>query len=158
MEWGWCTLDEIEARSLPTNDEIRQLQELLLAAVLAGHALPGGTRPVQFPDLSFVTNQPRIIVVDENLAGPISIASAPKPVEILSREAFEAPASRLADVAYLRFQPPQLEESTVQLTLEAKIAPRNPGQPALGLSGVQVTFQKVAGLWRVIEEPRFFAA
>ncbi len=151
-------MDEFKSRSLPTTDEVRQLQELLLTAVLSGHPLPGGTQPIQLPDLSFVLNQPRIIVVDENLAGPISIESTPKPVEILSREVVEAPARTLADIAYLRFQPPQLADRTVHLTLEAKIAPRNPGQPALGLSSVQVTFQKDAGQWRVVDEPRFLAA
>ena len=151
-------MDEFESRSLPTTDEVRQLQELLLTAVLSGHPLPGGTRPIQLPDLSFVLNHLRIFVEDENLAGPILIESLPKPVVILSREAFEAPTGNLANIAYLRFQSPQLEDRTVHLTLEAKIAPRTPGQPALGLSSVQVTFQKVAGQWRVVEEPRFLAA
>jgi hypothetical protein len=45
----------------------------------------------------------------------------------------------------------------VRLTLEARLATRDPDQRTLGLGGVQVTFQRRGDTWAVEELPALFA-
>lgn len=150
-------MPEVQSQSLPSDEVLRQLQETLLKAILLKERLPGGNQPIMFPDLSFILGQPTIVLVDENLAGPVTIEQPPKPIRIMSREDLLLEARTKGDIAYLLFRPPQGEDKSVKLTLEAKIAPCDPTQLTLGLSGVQVKFQKVTGQWEAIEEPAFFA-
>jgi hypothetical protein len=141
------------------DEVIGQLQEMLLRALLLNEPLPGSRRLVEFPDLSFILSQPTVIVLDENLAGSVSIEALPIPIRILSREDLldEDAAQTQGYTAYLRFQPAKIEDNTVGLTLQAGIVPDDPSQHALGLSGIQVKFQKIGGQWRASDEPIFFA-
>jgi len=150
-------MPEVQYQALPSDEVLRHLQETLLKAVLLSQALPGLNQPIIFPDLSFILRQPIIILVDENLAGRVTIEQPPKPFRIMSRENLLLEARTKGDITYLCFRPPEGEDKSVKLTLEAKIAPRDPAQLTLGLSGIQVKFQEVAGQWEAIEEPTFFA-
>lgn len=150
-------MPEVQLQSLPSGEVLRYLQETLLKAVVLSQPLPGGNQPILFPDLSFIRRQSTVVLVDENLAGPLSIEEPPTPVRILTREALLQEARTQGDITYLRFQPPVREGNVVRLTLEAKIVPHDPTQRTLGLSGVQAKFQEVAGQWEAVEEPIFFA-
>ncbi|MCX6633286.1 MAG: hypothetical protein NTW28_37295 [Candidatus Solibacter sp.] len=145
---------------MPSNDEIRQLQEILLTAVMTGRALPGATRPVNFPDLAFIMGHPAVFLLDENLAGSISVEDSPLPLRILSRELLlEESRNREKDIAYLAFNYRALGEDGLQLTLEGKILPHDPNHAGvLGLSSIHVTFRKAAGTWEVAGDPSFSAA
>lgn len=150
-------MSKVQSKSSPSDEVIRDLQEMLLKAVLLVQRLPGCNQPIIFPDLSFILNQPTIVLINENLAGTVSIEESPKPVCILSQEALLQEASTQGDINYLRFQTPIVEDNAVRLTLEAKIAPRDPEQRTLGLGGIQVKFQEVEGQWEAADEPIFFA-
>ena len=145
---------------MPSNDEIRQLQQLLLQAAITGRNLPGGNRPVQFPDLAFITRQPAIFVLDENLAGSVSLEDSPLPLRILSRELLEEEArTRKESVAYLAFNNKVLSKDEVQLTLEGRIVGYDSAEAVpLGLSSIHVTFRKLGGRWEITGEPSFSAA
>jgi len=150
-------MPEVQLQSLPSDEVLRHLQETLLKAVLLSQRLPGGNQPIMFPDLSFILRQPNVVLVDENLVGPVSIEESPTRVRLLSRETLQQEARTQGDITYLRFQPPVGEGNAVRLTLEAKIAARDPDQRILGLSGIQVKFEEVAGQWEAVDEPIFFA-
>jgi hypothetical protein len=138
---------------------IRQLQEALLEALLLNRPLPGSTKPIVFPDLALILRQSTIPLIDENLVGLISIEGLPKPVRILSLDALLEEARAKGNLAYLRFQPAErVSSDAVRLTLQAGIAPDEPGQHALGLSGVQINVQKIGDQWKAIDEPIFFAS
>lgn len=140
-----------------SNDVLRHLQKTLLKVVLLSQGLTGGNQIIKFPDLSFIQRQSTVILIDENLAHPFSIEELPTPIRILSREVILQEARKQGDIVYLRFQPTEREGNAVRLTLEAKIAFRDPDQRPLGLSGIQVKFHEFAGQWEITEEPIFFA-
>jgi hypothetical protein len=137
---------------------IGQLQETLLKALLLNQPLPGSTKPIVFPDLSLILRQSTIPLIDENLAKSICVAALAKPVRVLSLDDLLEEARAQGNLAYLRFQPAErLSFDVVRVTLQAGLAPDDPDQHTMGLSGIQVKFQKVADQWRAIDEPVFFA-
>ncbi len=138
--------------------ELCYLAEAMLRAIVSGEPLPGRDQPIRFPDLAFVLNQPKVIVVNENLPGFPASLKLSKPIQIVSRQLLEQQAREMGDVTYLQFRSPQVKGDTVQLTLEAKIASADPHRPSLGLSSLQVTFKKVGGKWQALNEDRSFAA
>jgi hypothetical protein len=144
--------------TMPSRDEVRYLQELLMRAVITGQSLPGMNRPLRFPDLGFIMRQSAIYLSDENLGGPISLEGSPLPLRILSRESLVKEArARNQDIAYLAVSYRALDENMLQLTLEGRITPHDSKQPQLGLSSVHLVFRKVAGKWEVVGEPSFSA-
>ena len=133
--------------------ELAELQEMLLAAVLGREALPGSGRAIVLPDLGFVLEQDGSAVVsDENLLGRPAAGGR---VRVLSVEEIRREAEQRGQVGYLRFQQVEADGDSVRCTLEGRVA-RSGGQEA-GLSGVQATFVRSGGEWRVEEEPAFFA-
>jgi hypothetical protein len=140
------------------DEVIGRLQEALLKAILSGQPLPGSAQPMVLPDSSFILSQPTVFLIDENLAESISLEELSLPIRIVSLEALRETARAQGNVAYLRFQPAEKENNTIRLTLEARIAPEDPGQHILGLSGVQVKFHEISGQWKVIEAPSYFAS
>ncbi|MBD2068240.1 hypothetical protein H6F93_12030 [Leptolyngbya sp. FACHB-671] len=144
-------------KSVMSDEVLGRLQELLLEAVLLGQELPGFDQSVQFPDLSFLLEESIVTLIDENLANSISFEEISIPVRILSQEALLEEGYEKGNVAYLRFQPPEIEDNAVRLTLEAKIYSHDSSQFALGLSGIQVTFQRISGDWQVVNEPILFS-
>jgi hypothetical protein len=146
-----------ESGSKLSDEVLGHLQETLLRSVLSREALPGGRRPVEMPDLSFVLRQSTVLLSNENLASSVSLEGLPVPVRVLSQEEIVEEARERGDTAYLRLQPAQEEGDAVRVTLEARIVPQDPGSLALGLSGVQVRFQQADGQWETVDEPRFFA-
>jgi hypothetical protein len=138
--------------------EIGQLQQNLLRSVLTGQPLPGSTRPINFPDLSFVLRQPTILVNNANLATPLAMQEHPKPMRIVSQRDIDLEAQSQGDVTFFQFQPPKVSENEVELTLEARIARRPPEKGMLGLSNLHVKFRKLAGKWESVGEPIYFAA
>jgi hypothetical protein len=139
------------------DEVLGHLQETLLRSVLSREALPGGTRPVEMPDLSFVLRQSTVLLSNDNLASSVSLEALPVPARVLSLEDIVKEAQERGDVAYLRFQPALEEGNAIRVTLEAKIIPQDARQHALGLSGVQVKFANADGRWMTVDEPRFFA-
>ena len=157
-DWEKISMPKYQLQSIMPDEVLGQLQELLLKAVLLGQQLPGTDQPIRFPDLPFILRQSPVLLIDENVANSISIKEVSTPVRILSQETLLQEARTRGDITYLHFQPLRVEDDIVQLTIEAKICPRNPGQPILGLSGVQVMFQKVSGEWQVVGEPIIFSS
>jgi hypothetical protein len=143
---------------MPSKRVLLKLQETLLKAVLLGHPLPGNTQPVRFPDLAFVVRQPAVFLLDSNLSGPILIKESPRAIRILSTEALLQESQKHGEITYLQFQAPEVMDDAVRLTLEARIATRDPNQQKLGLSNIHVKFSKIADEWKVLEEPVYSAA
>lgn len=137
---------------------VREAQEALLAATLLGRPLPGSDRPLTLPDIEFVHKQPSFILVDENLAPGIKLEGLPKPLEILPADELHAKAHREGDLTYIRFQPAEVGDDLIRLTLELRIAARDPERQPLGLSGVRVSLRRTDGDWQLAEEPALFAA
>lgn len=148
---------ERKVKFIPTRKELFNLQELIVKAILLGQSLPGCTQAIRFPDLSFILNQPIIFLVDENLFGYIAIEESPRPIRILSVEDLRQECQNRGDIAYLQFQPSEVRDDEVQVTLVARIATSDPNKQTLGLSDIHVKFVKVADEWKVMEEPVFSA-
>jgi hypothetical protein len=142
----------------PSAKTIAQLQAKLLKAALLRQPLPGSSQPVQLSDLQFIFRHPKIYLLDENLAGKISVEGLPKPLEVIKKEGLQKLAEKEGDVAYLRFQPPEVGDDTVRLTLEGKLATKDASQNPMGLSSVQVRFRKDDKEWLSTEGPIAFAS
>lgn len=145
------------SQSIISDEVLGQLQELLLKTVLLEQKLPGFDELVRFPDLSFLLQASPVILVDENLANSISFLEISIPVCILSQETLLEEVARRGNVPYLHFQPAEVEGSKVRLTLESRIRSDDPNQYVLGLSVIQVTFQKISDIWQVVDEPILFS-
>jgi len=139
-----------------TRDELSALQSRLLGAVLARAPLEPGGPPLQLPDLEFVLRHSTVYVLDENVDGVLAV-DGPVPVRVVSRHELAAAAREAGDVAYLAFRSPDARDETVRLTLEARIA-SGEERPELGLSAVQVTFERAPEGWRVAGPPTFLAS
>jgi len=137
-------------------DELAALQSRLLEAVISRTPLEAGASPIEFPDLAFVLRQPVVYVLDENLGGSLTV-DAPQTIRVASSEELVAAARDQGDVAYFHLQPADVGDGTVRLTLDAKIATAQ-AQPVLGLSTIQVTFEKINGQWRAVSPPTLSAA
>lgn len=142
-----------KGQSRPSKEEIGELQEILLTAILSSQPLPGADKPINFPDLAMIVNQPNIILADENLVRSVQIKASPKPVQILSSDEMREQARTHGDLTYLHFQPPEVGDNSVGLTLEGRIMPRNPDQRTLGLSTIQIRFHKVGDQWLAQGDP-----
>jgi hypothetical protein len=143
---------------MPSAEDVARLQGLFLRATLLGIPLPGSSQPIRFPDLSFVTEQPSIFLIDQNLAGPIEFSGGPKPLRILSVDAMRKEGEQRGEVAYLQFAPPQINDDEVGLTLAARISARTPAVGDLGLSAIHARFRNVGGHWQLAQEPVVSAA
>jgi hypothetical protein len=78
-------------------------------------------------------------------------------VRVVSADELAAETSARGEVAYLHFQPPDEGDGTVALTLDGRIATRDPDQRPLGLSSVRVRFHRVEDRWEAAEAPVFLA-
>ena len=142
---------------MPPTGVLLEFQELLLRAVLLGQLLPGQTEPVRLPDLSFVLREPVIYLLDEHLAGSVTLSDLAKPLRTLTVEEVTTLARRQGDIPYLHFLAPEATEDEVRLTLVARIVAQDPNKRALGLSGVQVTFVHRETGWTVAADPVYSA-
>ena len=125
--------------------------------MLLGRPLPGKEQPLSFPDLGFLLRQDVIPLLDENLATGVALPASPRPLRVVSSaEVLEL--AREEDVAYLAFQPAQIEDDRVTLTLAALMASASPDRRPLGLSAVRVTFRRGEAGWEVVGEPVMSAA
>ncbi len=143
---------------MPSEKILLQLQNMLLKAVLLGHALPGSSNPVRFPDLLFIKRQSVIFLLDKNLSGPILIEELSRPIHVLSEAALFQESLKSGDVTFLQFQSPEDSGDEVTLTLDARIATQDIHQQTLGLSTISVTFFQGADGWRLKEEPLYSAS
>lgn len=145
---------EEAAPPAPTQEDLGELQEMLLEAVLGRGMLPGSERPLVLPDLDFVVQEGgNVVVSDENLLGEGAGAGEAR---VLDVEGIRREADERGQLGYLRFQPAEVRGDSVRFTLEGRIA--RSGEQDAGLSGVQATFVRSGGQWRLEEEPAFFAA
>jgi hypothetical protein len=135
---------------------LQRLQSGTVRALLGLAPLPGGG-PVHFPDLPFLLRQPWIPLLDENLAGPISLGEGNVQLRVVSPEQLREELGRSGELSYLRFAPPAGTAREVRLTLEVRAARPGAAGPALGLGGLVVTFTEQDGAWRVTGAPSLFA-
>jgi hypothetical protein len=136
---------------------IAHLQQLLLEAVLTGKPLPGADQPIRLPDLTFNLHQQVLIVLADNLAGTLSIESSPKPIHILSRDSFVERARSHGPLTALHFQPTQVEDNDIGLTVEVLLAQRDAKQPVVKLSSAHARFQKNEDHWKAVGGPVLMA-
>lgn len=141
-----------------TEEALGQMQGAMLQAILTGSPLPGQSRPLDLPDLPQLLNQPAVILSSENLGGPIHLQDPTKPVYILSEEVIQERAQDEGRLLYLQFQPPQSVADGILLTLAIQVAQGQRGLPSLGMSGLQVTFQRKGKGWQATDETAAFAA
>lgn len=130
---------------------------MILKAVLLGQSLPGRNQAIRFPDLSFILNQRNILLADENLFGQISLEELPRSIRILPMEELRNESQGHGDIAYLRFQPAEVNKDEVQMTMEAKIYTSDANKQTLGLSSIHVKFLKVEGQWIAADDPVLYA-
>jgi hypothetical protein len=145
---------EAPAVTAIASEELATLQSRLLDAVVTHAPLEPAGEPVSFPDIELVLRHTPVYVLDENLGTGVDPHA---PVRLVSNDELAAAAREVGDVAYLRFQPADAAGDTVRLTLEARLTSAEP-RPALGLSGIQVTFAKDGDRWRAVGPPTLFAA
>jgi len=146
-----------DSTQAPIPDEtLRHLQEALLTAVLHRRPLPGGRRPVDLPDLRFALQQDQILVLDQDVAGPLAVPDTGKPVVLVSQVTLADRAAGGGPVAFLRFYPPEIEDHAVVLTLAVALAAPAP-TPVTNLSSMRVRFRNAGGEWAVDGEPVLMA-
>ena len=132
---------------VPPKRELARIQQMVLRAALLGEPMPDGGS-VRLSDQAFILRHPEIYLLDENLAGTISIEGLPKPVRVLSRQDIRREVKAQGDVAYLTFRPPQpADDGGVWLTLEGKLETSDSNRQSMGLSSVQVELREVNGRW-----------
>jgi hypothetical protein len=132
-----------------SDEALAGLQRSLLEAVLLDRPLPGAGRAPAFGDRDFLLARPTIVLLDENLAGSLSLDGLPRPVRRLSRDELLEEARREGDVPHLRFSAPEPVGENVRLMLSADIASADPERHVLGLSSVLATFRAADGDWEV---------
>ena len=108
----------------PFDRELVRLQETTVQAVLLQEPLPGGDRPVVLPDSGLLLRDGTVLLADENLAGTVSFADTTVPVRVLSLEGIREQARTQGDVACLHFQPAEIGQGVIRLTLQARSRPR----------------------------------
>jgi hypothetical protein len=140
--------------------EVAALQEQVLRSLLSGEPLPGGPA-LTLPDLAFVTARDAVLLLDEHLQGPLTLATG-KPLQLVGRAELRAVHARGGTTAYLQFDPPSLasravtgKSDRVELTLRARLV-TDTTQGELGLSAVQVAFERLGSGW-VAQAPRYSA-
>ena len=138
----------------PPSAVLQRLQSATVRALLGLAPLPGGGQ-VHFPDLPFLLRQPWIPLLEEHLAGPITLDEGNLQLRVLSPEQLRQEVERGGELTYLRFAPPAQTGQGLRLTLEARTA--GPG-PSLGLGGLVVTFQEQDGDWKAAGSPALFAS
>jgi hypothetical protein len=131
-----------------SQQELRELQEAALAAILERRALPGRQEPLEFPDLQFLTRGGEVLVADENLAGPLEDVGGRK-IRVVSSAEIEDGA------AFLRFGTPEPDEDGVAFRVEALVASAT-GEGALGLGGVVLRFRRSGEGWEA-DAPALYA-
>jgi hypothetical protein len=104
-----------------------------------------------------IRNQSYLYLIDENLAGPLSPAGLPQPIEILSRDELHREAQNRGELLALHFRPPQVQENAIVLTLETVISTPASTERPRALSGLHVPFQQVGEEWQVTDEPIAYA-
>jgi hypothetical protein len=134
------------------------LQGLILRAALLGEALPGTDQRIHIPDLPIINEHKPVILLDENLEAHISFNSLSILIRVLSKDEVRAQTVLEGDTVYLHFQPPQFQEGTTHLSLQAEIVSSDPSKQRLGLSGMRIGFRKVDDHWDVFDGPIYFAA
>lgn len=132
-----------------TDEALARLQRSLLEAVLLDRPLPGAGRAPAFGDRDFLLARATIALLEENLAGALSLDDLPRPLRQLSRDELLEEARSEGDLPYLRFSAPEPVGENVRLTLTADIASADPERHILGLSSVQATFREADGDWQV---------
>ena len=124
-------------------EELREMQETMLRSVLLRQEMPGTSMVLAMPDLQFVTAGGAILLLNENLHGPISIAGSEKPFRIVDRSSLSEAG---AGTAYLRFGTPDIGPDTIRMTIEGR-RQQESLSPEMGLSNVQVNFRKEGDRW-----------
>jgi len=133
--------------------DVRELQETLLKSVLTGEPLPGSVGSVNLPDLSFITRQPQVLLSDANISGPLKVPGLNKPLRTVSVDALRERSRTEGDLAYLQFEPPEIDDDSVRLTLAGQVASADPRRAPLGLSAVRVRFRKTGDQWEAVDGP-----
>jgi hypothetical protein len=132
--------------------DLRQLQQMVLRSALAGEPLPGTGEAIRLPDLQFVTRDGKVLLSDKDLSGRPSVSGAGTPLRIISSSTIAREAKSAGDLAYLRFQPAQVDDDGVSVTLSGEMAASS-GRRSLGLSSVRLRFRKVDGKWEAVGGP-----
>ena len=132
-------------------------QQQLLSAVLQRAVLPGSSKPLDLPDLNFVTQEKTINLSSENLAEGLAVPVFDKPLRILSCGCLTELAKSQQTLAYLQFDPPQKTAGGVTLSLWIRLMTNQANQRVLGLSGVMITFGKEGTTWKQVGDPVYLA-
>lgn len=143
--------------SLPPRKDLGRLQQMLLKAALFEEPLPGGGS-ARLADLGFILRHEQIHLLDEHLAGPVSLEGSVKPIVVVSLADVRREAAAHGELAYLRFLPPEADdEGEVWLTLEGQLAIGDTRQHPMGLSRLQVKLREVDGHWSLTGDTRALA-
>jgi hypothetical protein len=138
------------------DQSIRSAQQALLTAILAREPLGDTERALKLPDLDYVLRRPTILLADSNLAPEFRSGELPRPTEVLSEEEIAELAASEGEIAYIKFQPAEIEGDIVRLTLELRIVA--PGRQPLGLGGARVALRRENTTWHLAEQPALFGA
>lgn len=134
-----------------------RLQSITLTSVLRIEPLPGQTEAVRFPDLAWISESPRVLISNQNLAGELDVTGVDKQVDVVPESQIRDEAARGGDRAYVHFQPAEETGDRVRIVMEVRIAPSDPDIPPLGLGGIAATFSRTSDdRWQVVEPPAVF--
>ncbi|MBC7887823.1 MAG: hypothetical protein H7Z13_08025 [Ferruginibacter sp.] len=146
----------MSASSISAND-LTQLKEEVLRAVLNDGSLPGTSQRLTFPDLPFALTQPVVYLVDEDIKNAISIEKINKSVQVVSEDFLHQDTAKPGKSIFFQFETTEQDRDHLLLSLHTKVfSPAD--QRTQNLSSMQMNFQKVGTGWRMIDGPTSLSA
>lgn len=138
-------------------EELSQLKEQALTAILNNQALPGSDKALQFPDLPFIlSEQQELYLLDEYIKTTVYLRN--KSVKVVSPEHLQGIADKMRKVIYFQIQTSSSGSEDVSMSVEAKILTASPHSRIQDLTNMQLKFQKVQNEWRIVDEPSYLSA
>ena len=140
----------LQSANAISNSGLSKLKEAILDTVFNGRPLPGSTAPVTFPDLPFVFTQPQVYLLDEGPVNPVYIEKLHRPLMVVSNDILKGLAGKTEKLIYLEFSSGKKGKNSIWITLESKVLS---GNRPVGVSSLQLTFQRAGDEWQLLDQP-----
>ena len=139
-----------------SEQDLIQLKEMVLNAVINQETLPGSDQPVMFPDLPLLLDQSAFYLLDKHIKNPGFVKRLNKPVLLTSNDFLAQEATKKGKLLYLQVQEKEPGNNTVVLTVESRVMSSD--KQSYTLSSMQFRLQKIKNEWRVVEHPTSMSA
>lgn len=140
-----------------SDENLSQLKEDVLNAVLNDRPFQGKSKRLSFADLPFVLSQPAIYLVDEDVKNNIGVEKLNKTIQIVTEEFLKQHPEKNGKTIYFQFHTTKQETDTILLSLDAKVYSFSDKQSS-NLSSMQMTFKKDGNAWELMDEPTSLSA